>query len=70
MHGGFVAVSNDRVTILSDAAELGSQIDVERARQSAEEAEQRMRQADDAEAEAAARRAHVRLSAAGGARGV
>ena len=61
-------VSNDRVTILSDVAELGSQIDVERARRSAEEAEQQVRQTDDAEAEATARRAHVRLAAAGGAR--
>ena len=70
VHGGFVEVSNDRVTILSDVAELGSQIDVERARRSAEEAEQRVRLNDDAEAEATARRAHVRLSAAGGMRGL
>jgi F-type H+-transporting ATPase subunit epsilon len=70
VHGGFVEVSSDRVTILSDVAELGSQIDVERARRSADEAEQRIRQADDAEAEAEARRAHVRMAAAGGARGV
>jgi F-type H+-transporting ATPase subunit epsilon len=70
VHGGFVEVSNDRVTMLSDVAELGGQIDVERARRSAEEAEQRIRQTDDAEAEAAARRAHVRMAAAGGARGV
>jgi F-type H+-transporting ATPase subunit epsilon len=70
VHGGFVEVSNDRVTILSDVAELGSQIDVERARRSAEEADQQIRQTDDAGAEAAARRAHVRMSAAGGVRGV
>ena len=31
VHGGFVEVSNDVVTILSDVAELASQIDVERA---------------------------------------
>ena len=31
VHGGFVEVSNDTVTILSDVAELGSQIDVDRA---------------------------------------
>ena len=69
VHGGFVEVSNDRVTILSDVAELGRQIDVERARRAADEAEQRMRQADDAEAEAAARRAHVRMAAGGGVGG-
>jgi F-type H+-transporting ATPase subunit epsilon len=65
VHGGFVEVSNDRVTILSDVAELGSQIDVDRARRAAEEAESRARQTDDAEAEAAARRAHVRMAAGG-----
>jgi F-type H+-transporting ATPase subunit epsilon len=70
VHGGFVEVSQDRVTILSDVAELGSQIDVERARRAAEQAEARIRQGDDAEAEAAARRAHVRMAAAGGATGV
>jgi F-type H+-transporting ATPase subunit epsilon len=70
VHRGFVEVSNDRVTILSDVAELGSQIDVERARRSADEAEQRVRQNHDAEAEATVRRAHVRMSAAGGVRGV
>ncbi|MGH9228492.1 MAG: ATP synthase F1 subunit epsilon [Acidimicrobiales bacterium] len=70
VHGGFVEVSNDRVTILSDVAELGSQVDVERARRAAEEAEARLRQTDDIEAEAATRRAHVRMAAAGGVRGV
>ncbi|HZA77414.1 MAG TPA: ATP synthase F1 subunit epsilon [Acidimicrobiales bacterium] len=70
VHGGFVEVSHDRVTILSDVAELGSQIDVERARRAAEEAEARTRQADDAEAEAAARRAQVRMAAASGVRNV
>ena len=32
VHGGFIEVSNDRVTVLSDVAEVSSQIDVERAR--------------------------------------
>jgi F-type H+-transporting ATPase subunit epsilon len=66
VHGGFVEVSNDTVTILSDVAELSSQIDVERAREAKEKAEQRLRADHDAEAEGAARRAHVRLAAAGG----
>jgi F-type H+-transporting ATPase subunit epsilon len=69
VHGGFVEVSNDRVTILSDVAELGSQIDVDRARRAADEAEARARQTDDAEAEAAARRAHVRIAVGGGGGG-
>ena len=66
VHGGFVEVSNDTVTILSDVAELSSQIDVERARVAKDKAEQRMQADHDAEAEGAARRAHVRLAAAGG----
>jgi F-type H+-transporting ATPase subunit epsilon len=69
VHGGFVEVSNDTVTILSDVAELSSQIDVERARQAKDEAEQRLQSNHDTEAEAAARRAHVRLTAAGGLAG-
>lgn len=66
VHGGFVEVSNDTVTILSDVAELGSQIDVERARAAADDAERRMQADHDAEVESAARRAHTRLAAAGG----
>lgn len=66
VHGGFVEVSNDTVTILSDVAELSSQIDVERARSAKDKAEQRLQADHDAEAEGAARRAHVRLAAAGG----
>ena len=44
VHGGFVEVSNDTVTILSDVAELGSQIDVDRAQRAATDADQRMQQ--------------------------
>ena len=66
VHGGFVEVSNDRVTVLSDVAEVSSQIDVERARAAQERAEAELRAGDDAEAEAALRRAHARLAAASG----
>jgi F-type H+-transporting ATPase subunit epsilon len=66
VHGGFIEVSNDVVTILSELAELGSQIDVERAREASEQAERRLQQGHDAEAEGSARRAHVRMAAAGG----
>ena len=64
VHGGFVEVSHDRVTILSDVAELASQIDVTRARQAADRAEGHMRDSHDAECEAALRRAHVRIQLA------
>ena len=66
VHGGFVEVSNDRVTILSDVAELASQIDVTRARAAADRAEAALRNETDAEAEAALRRAQVRIAVAGG----
>jgi F-type H+-transporting ATPase subunit epsilon len=66
VHGGFVEVSQDRVSILSDVAELADQIDAERARRALEAAETRSRGEDDAEAEAALRRARVRLELAGG----
>ncbi|MFZ9017355.1 MAG: ATP synthase F1 subunit epsilon [Ilumatobacteraceae bacterium] len=65
VHGGFVEVSNNKVSILSDAAELGSQVDVERARAAKERAEERLRHEHDAEAVSALGRAHARLNAAG-----
>jgi F-type H+-transporting ATPase subunit epsilon len=65
VHGGFVEVSHNKVSILSDAAELGSQIDVERARRAMERAEEILRHEHDAEAVAALGRAHARLHAAG-----
>ncbi len=69
VHGGFVEVSHDRVTVLSDVAEVSSQIDVERARAAKERAEARLRSDTDVEAEAALRRAQVRLEAATGSVG-
>jgi F-type H+-transporting ATPase subunit epsilon len=63
VHGGFVEVSDDRVTILSDVAELAGDIDAARARRALEEAERRDR-SEDAEAEAALRRARLRVELA------
>ena len=65
VHGGFVQVRDDRVIILSDVAELGSQIDLERARQAEQELERKVAHDDDAEVEAGLRRAHARIEAAG-----
>ena len=66
VHSGFVEVSNDRVTILSDVAELAGSIDVARAQAARDRAEARLREkADDADAEAALARANLRLSLAG-----
>lgn len=66
VHGGFVNVSDDRVIVLSDVAELPEQIDVERARAAATRAEEALRRDEvDAEAKAALARARVRLQVAG-----
>ena len=69
VHGGFVEVSGNTVTILSDGAELAGEIDVERARRAKERAEEQMRGEHDAEVEADLRRAHARLAATGGLTG-
>lgn len=66
VHGGFVEVAPDHVTILSDSAELAESIDVTRARAAKERAETAMRGEHDAAVESALRRAHARLSASGG----
>jgi F-type H+-transporting ATPase subunit epsilon len=58
-HGGFLSVSDDNVTILTEIAELSSEIDVERARAA-------LARATNADAdESAAARARARLAAAG-----
>jgi|MGYP003352052157 F-type H+-transporting ATPase subunit epsilon len=66
VHGGFVQVSGDVVSILSDVAELGDQIDRARAQAAKERAEESLRSQHDAEATAALSRAHARLAASGG----
>jgi F-type H+-transporting ATPase subunit epsilon len=66
VHGGFVEVSHDKVTVLSDVAEVAGLIDVERARAAEERAETDLRREHTAEAEAALRRARARLQAATG----
>jgi F-type H+-transporting ATPase subunit epsilon len=66
VHGGFVQVGNNKVSILSDIAELGDDIDRPRALAAAERAEASLRNEHDAEAVAALSRAHARLNASGG----
>lgn len=64
VHGGFVEVSHNKVTLLSDVAEVASDIDVNRAREAKERAEEALRQQQDVEIEAALRRANLRLELA------
>jgi F-type H+-transporting ATPase subunit epsilon len=66
VHGGFVQVGNNKVSILSDIAELAEDIDRPRALAAAERAEAALRGEHDAEAEAALNRANARLNASGG----
>jgi len=68
--GGFAEVTGKKVTVVAEAAETGREIDVERARRAKERAERRLAAAkteaiDWARAEAAMRRASVRMKVAG-----
>ncbi len=65
VHGGFVHVREDSVILLSDVAELAEDIDVDRARRAKEAAGRKGSDEDDEEAQAALRRAEVRLEVAG-----
>ena len=66
VHGGFVQVAGNTVSILSDVAELGGQVDRVRAQRAKDAAEERLRGEHDAEAVSALARAHARLAASGG----
>ena len=62
VHGGFLSITPDNVTVLAEYAELADEIDVARARNALQRAD-----TSDAEGAAAAARANVRLKAAGAA---
>jgi F-type H+-transporting ATPase subunit epsilon len=72
VHGGFLEVINNKVVVLVDTAERISEIDIERAEAARARAEETLRNAKDrqdiAEAEAALRRAVIRLRLARGPR--
>ena len=69
VHGGFVEVSNGKVSILTDFAELGSEIDKAKAQADIERLQEQLRNENDAAGAAELARAHARLSAAGGVNG-
>jgi F-type H+-transporting ATPase subunit epsilon len=67
VHSGFVEVSHDNVTILSDVAEMADQIDVARAQAAKDRAEAQLRERpDDLDLLAALLRANLRLMVATG----
>ena len=66
VHQGFVEVSDDKVTILSDVAEISEDIDVPRAQAARARAEEALKvDANDTVAQEALKRANVRLEVAG-----
>ena len=66
VHGGFVEVSNDRVIVLSDVAELPEQIDIERATAARQRAQAALAaDGDDEFAMGALARAGLRLEVGG-----
>jgi F-type H+-transporting ATPase subunit epsilon len=73
IHGGFMEVLPDQVTVLADAAERAEEIDLARAEEARQRAEELMKQrredkVDYVRAETALRRSLVRLKIAGGRR--
>jgi len=66
VHGGFVEVSNNEVSLLTDVAESTELIDVERATKARDAAKAAVSaDSTDGEAQAALRRAELRLDVAG-----
>ncbi|MGJ6962423.1 F0F1 ATP synthase subunit epsilon [Streptosporangium sp. G11] len=66
VHGGFLSVADDEVSILAELAELGSEVDVARAKTALERAQASVEaNQEDADAAAEAKRAKARLRAAG-----
>ena len=66
VHGGFVEIASDRISILSDIAEVASEIDISRASAALERAKavSKEESGDSKAAAAAMRRAEVRLAVA------
>ena len=65
VHGGFIEVFEDRVTVLAPLAEGAAEIDIERARRDVEEFEASLRHEFDEEIQMCLLRAQARLRTAG-----
>jgi F-type H+-transporting ATPase subunit epsilon len=66
VHGGFISVADNEVSVLAEAAELGSEVDVAAARDALDRAQASIEaNQEDADAAIEAKRARARLRAAG-----
>ncbi|TQS28793.1 F0F1 ATP synthase subunit epsilon [Microbispora sp. KK1-11] len=66
VHGGFISVADNDVSILAEAAELGSEVDVARAKDALQRAQASIEaDQEDTDARLQAKRAAARLRAAG-----
>jgi F-type H+-transporting ATPase subunit epsilon len=61
VHGGFVEVSSDQVTVLTERAEVAEEIDVDRVRRQIERLRRELQTEDTAQKRAALQRAETRL---------
>ena len=64
VHGGFISMENDQVSVLAEGAELAEEIDVERARRALERIAAQNGDGSDESLSNAQRRAETRLCAA------
>jgi F-type H+-transporting ATPase subunit epsilon len=66
VHGGFISVADNEVSVLAEQAELGSEVDIAATRDALQRAQASLdADAENAEAEIEAKRARARLRAAG-----
>ncbi|GLX98209.1 F0F1 ATP synthase subunit epsilon [Herbidospora galbida] len=66
VHGGFISVAANEVSVLAEAAELGSEVDVAAAKDALQRAQAAIESSqDDADAQLEAKRNAARLRAAG-----
>ncbi|GAA3835893.1 F0F1 ATP synthase subunit epsilon [Sphaerisporangium flaviroseum] len=66
VHGGFISVANNEVSVLAETAELGSEVDVAEARDALQRALASVdSDSEDTDAQTEAKRARARLRAAG-----
>ncbi|GGL36218.1 F0F1 ATP synthase subunit epsilon [Planomonospora parontospora] len=65
VHGGFLSVADDEVSVLAEVAELGSEVDVARAKNALDRAQASVEADMEAADAAALKRARARLRAAG-----